>query len=127
MRKRRWIAVGICVFAIVLLAYGVYWFVLRADPSAPSDEQLASFVSRGADPETVSREIGCKCKLYERDRPSWTSLQDFLGREPASTLGPLRDAVGKYPTIMFHTTMWQMTWIFFDEKGVAREYYTTSQ
>lgn len=62
--------------------------------------------------------------VYQRGTQSWEHLQAFIDREPREKL---RDAMNKYPRILYHTTEWQMTWVFVDEKGIVRDFYLTSQ
>jgi hypothetical protein len=59
----------------------------------------------------LSERLNMKFEVYDRTEPSWKDLQAFLAREPASNFGPLREAVKKYPRILYHTTAWTMTWI----------------
>jgi hypothetical protein len=68
-----------------------------------------------------------KFEAYQRGDPSWDALQTFLSREPQANFGPLREAVKKYPRILYHTTEWRMTWLFVDENGVVRDYMLSSQ
>jgi hypothetical protein len=89
--------------------------------------KLEALVSRGAARAEVAHELGPGFTMYEKDTPSWDDLQSFLNREPASDLKPLRENVTKYPKVMYYTTAWRMTWIFFDEKDVIRAYYLTAQ
>ena len=88
---------------------------------------LDSLVRRGATQEEVVKQLGPGVTVYVRDTPSWADLQKFLGRESPSDLAPLRQAVEKYPRILYYTTAWRMTWLFLDEHGVVREYYLTAQ
>lgn len=97
----------------------------------PDDRQhkqkLEALVSRGAARVEVAQELGPGFTMYEKNTPSWDDLQIFLNREPASALKPLRENVTKHPKVMYYTTAWRMTWIFFDEKDVIRTYYLTAQ
>lgn len=88
---------------------------------------LDTLVRDGATQEQVVKQLGPGVTVYERGTPSWDDLQTFLAREPASDLRPLRQAVQKYPRILYYTTSWRMTWLFLDERGVVREYYLTAQ
>jgi hypothetical protein len=88
---------------------------------------LDSLVRNGATQEQVVTQLGPGVTVYERGTPSWDDLQKFLAREPPSDLTPLRQAVQKYPRILYYTTEWRMTWLFLDERGVVREYYLTAQ
>lgn len=66
-------------------------------------------------------------QVRQRGTKSWDDMQEFLAREPQTDLIPLREAVKKYPRILYHTTMWEITWLFVDEQGIVRGYYLSSQ
>jgi hypothetical protein len=88
---------------------------------------LEALVRREADQQEAIKQLGAGVEAHERGKQSWTELQRFLDRRAESEFRPLRDAVKKYPRILYHTTAWQMTWIFVDERGVVRGFYLTSQ
>ena len=88
---------------------------------------LDALVRSGAKQEDVAKQLGEGMKVYERGTPSWAALQRFLASEPATIHQPLREAVEKYPRILYYTTEWRMTWLFLDEQGVVREYYLSAQ
>jgi hypothetical protein len=90
-------------------------------------QKLEALVQRGANRADVAAELGPGYTMYENDAPSWNDLMKFLDREPAKDLLPLRENVKKYPKVMYYTTQWRMTWIFFDDKDVIRAYYLTAQ
>jgi hypothetical protein len=72
--------------------------------------------------------VMCACSSeYERDTASWSALQTFLSREPETTLVPLRHAVQISPKILYYTTAYRMTWLFFDNEHKLRDYYLSSQ
>jgi hypothetical protein len=89
--------------------------------------ELETLVQQGANRAEVARELGPGYRMHEKGTPSWNDLQSFLSREPVSDLVPLRENVSKYPKVMYYTTEWRMTWIFFDDKDVIRAYYITAQ
>jgi hypothetical protein len=88
---------------------------------------LDALVRQGAKQEEVKKQLGPNMTIYERGTQSWADLQSFLSREPPTKLVPLRQAVEKYPRILYYTTAWRMTWIFLDEQGSVRAYYLTGQ
>src|SRR5882672_9685871 len=71
---------------------------------------LDSLVHKGATQEEAVKQLSPGVTVYERGTPSWADLQKFLDREPAGDLKPLREAVQKYPRILYYTTAWRMTW-----------------
>jgi hypothetical protein len=84
-------------------------------------------VREGVREDEAALRLDMKFEVSERGARSWDDLQRFLAGEPQTTLRPLREAVKKYPRILYHTTMWQMTWLFVDKDGIVRDYYVTSQ
>ena len=89
--------------------------------------QLDAIVREGVTEDQLPARLNMKFEVYQRGEPSWVDLQTFLGREPAENFGPVREAVQKYPRILYHTTQWRMTWLFVDQKGVVREYFLSAQ
>ena len=89
--------------------------------------KLEALVQRVASRTEVAGALGPGYRMYTQGTPSWADLQAFLKREPSSDLRPLRDGATKYPSIMYYTTAWRMTWIFFDEHDRIRGYYLTAQ
>ena len=127
--KRRWwmllAAVGLAVLAVggvtMLLGIG------QADPDAPTSVWLDALVQRQAKLAEVIGELKGGHTLYEKGTPSWDGLQRFLSDMPPENFAPVHEAAKKYPKILFHTTRWQMTWIFVDQDDVVRGFYITSQ
>lgn len=76
---------------------------------------------------SFAKPLSLRFEIRQRGTPAWDDLEAFLSRESPSDFKPLRDAVEKYPRILYHTTAWQMTWVFVDENGIIRGYYLTSQ
>jgi hypothetical protein len=111
-----------CAVLVSLLVVGCESADDRAHKST-----LEVLVQRGATRANVLRELGPGHTVYDKGTPTWDSLESFLRREPASDLRPLRENVTNYPTVVYYTTAWRMTWIFLDEKDVIRTYYLTAQ
>jgi hypothetical protein len=113
-------ATAIALFAVIL-----------AGCQSPQDREhrrkLEALVQKRANKADLTRDLGSGFVKYQKGTPSWEALQTFLRREPASALRALRENVTKYPTIIYYTTAWRMTWIFLDENDVIREYYLTVQ
>lgn len=88
---------------------------------------LDSLVREEAQEAVVIKRLGPEPTVHQRGTPSWEHLKSFLAREPASSFRPLRQAVEKYPRILYYTTAWRMTWIFLDEHSVVRGYYVAAR
>ncbi|HMJ66621.1 MAG TPA: hypothetical protein VK615_14855 [Candidatus Binatia bacterium] len=39
----------------------------------------------------------------------------------------VRQSADRYPGVLFHTTTWTMTWLFFDAEGKLQDYYLCEQ
>ena len=105
----------------------IFLLCSACDDDAKHRAMLDSLVRKGAKQEELIKSLGADVIIYERGAPNWAELEKFLAREPASKLVPLRDAVKKFPRIVYHTTAWRITWVFVDEQGVVRGYYLTTQ
>jgi hypothetical protein len=114
-------ATAVALLALLILA-GCQW----AD-DRELKRKLEALVQRAATEGDVARDLGPGYVKYQKGTPSWEALQSFLQRESPSALRPLRENLTKYPTVIYYTTAWRMTWIFLDESGVIRAYYLTVQ
>lgn len=121
----RWSARPVARLAAVVACFALIGCDLVDD--FQHKRKLEALVRRGATLDEVARELGSGYVLSEKGTPSWDPLQAFLDREPVSDLRPLRENVPKYPKVMYYTTAWRMTWIFFDDKDVIRAYHLTAQ
>jgi hypothetical protein len=97
-----------------------------SDPGAPQEAELARLVREGASEAQLAKVVSAG-STYRKGTPDWTSLEAFLAREPKESFRPLREAMRAYPTIVFHTTAWRMTWVFVDASGVVRGYCLCAQ
>ena len=54
---------------------------------------------------------------------------DFTNRQwlERSSHERLRQGAARYPSVLFHTTMNTMTWLFFDSDGRLQDYYLCEQ
>jgi hypothetical protein len=95
----------------------------------PDEHQIAldTLVKENATEEKAIAALGDGVTIYARGTRSWEALQQFLAREPPSNYTRLREAVEKYPRILYYTTEWRMTWVFVDEQGIVRGYYLAAQ
>jgi hypothetical protein len=103
-------------------------FVLSActvacDREAPTRDQLENLIRQKATRQEVARQLGAGYELYEKNTENWKSLERYAAGEPPE----LREKAEQYPKAMFYTTAWTTTWVFLDERDVARDYYQGSQ
>jgi hypothetical protein len=54
-------------------------------------------------------------------------FEAWLARERPTTFIPVREGAARYPRVYYHTTMWTMTWLFFDAEGKLQQYYLCAQ
>lgn len=92
------------------------------DRQAPGRGQLDSLIREGATRQEVARHLGAGYELYEKNTELWKSLERYAGENKE-----LLEKTERYPRAMFYTTAWTTTWVFLDEKDVARDYYQGSQ
>ena len=59
--------------------------------------------------------------------PTDPGLAEALAREPSEAYRPVHDAMGQQRGILYYTTVWQMTWLFFDENDRLVGYWLNSQ
>jgi hypothetical protein len=89
------------------------------DREAPRRAQLDNLIRQRATRQEVARQLGAGYELFEKNTENWK----FLERECSE----LREKVERYHKAMFYTTAWTTTWVFLDEKDIARDYCQGSQ
>jgi hypothetical protein len=89
----------------------------------PSREQLQQLVDRHARQTEVTAELGAAFTLYAKGTDSWRILEGSLDRVPAE----VRPLIPKYPKVVFYTTSYQYTWLFFDGTDELKEFRIGSQ
>ena len=97
------------------------------DPDAPKEGDLRRLVRDHAGEEELAKVMGPGARTHRKGSPDWAGVEEFLAREPRNSFGPLRDAMRDYPTLVYHTTAWRMTWVWLDSSGVVRGYYLCAQ
>ena len=98
------------------------------DTGDPTRGQLATLAERHASRQDVEAVLGPGL-WYGRQRSGEeaVALQKFLDHEPASWGRPLRDAWQRGDGVLHYNSMWQMTWLFFDESDRLVGYWLTAQ
>jgi len=96
------------------------------DPGAPKEAELRRLVREGANEADLAKVVPGG-DWNRKGTPEWAGIEAFLAREPSGSFKPLREAMQRYPTIVYHTTAWRMTWVFVDKSGVVRGYYLCAQ
>jgi hypothetical protein len=91
----------------------------------PSRSEVEPLVARHATREEVASALGWSA--YTWYSPGSGDLTAFLGREPAEQYQPVRAAVQAGRGIMFNTTAWQQSWLFFDSSDRLMGYWFNTQ
>ena len=98
-----------------------------SDPDAPTRATLDALVARHASRDEIGKELTGAYTWYAPSTEAWAGLLQSLRGGGPDYLGPVQAAVRKNQKIMFHTTMWQQTWIFLDDEERAESYWLNSQ
>ena len=109
--------------AVGLLGVFLSFAIIACDD--PSRSEVEPLVARKATREEVASALGWSA--YTWHAPGDQNLLTFLGREPAEQYKPVRAAVQAGRGIMFNTTAWQQTWLFFDDSNRLVGYWFNTQ
>ena len=97
-----------------------------SDPDAPSRATLDALLKKQATREEIGASLIGQYTWYAPGSPAWDGLLQFLRNERGG-YAPVREAVDRQQEIVYHTTMWQQTWIFLDDAGRFESYWLNSQ
>jgi hypothetical protein len=98
-----------------------------SDPDAPTRATLDALVARHASRDEIAKELTGSYTWYAPETDAWAGLLQSLRGGGTDYLAPVQTAVRQNRKIMFHTTMWQQTWIFLDDEERAESYWLNSQ
>jgi hypothetical protein len=88
--------------------------VAACDWDDPSRAGVEPLVARHATRQQVAITLGWSAYTWYGPGED-DGLTEFLAREPDEQYKPVRAAVRDGRRVMFNTTAWQQTWLFFDE------------
>jgi len=91
------------------------------------DAKLQDLLATHAHYEQVSNTLRMPFLDYSVDSTNRSGFESWLSRERTNNYGPVRAAAAKYPKVYYHTTMYTMTWLFFDAEERLQDYYLCSQ
>lgn len=91
----------------------------------PNRSQVERLLANHAPKDEVAIALGWSA--YQWHPPGDRDLAAFLAREPAEGYKPVRDAVRDGRRIMFNTTAWDQTWLFFDDSDRLVGYWFNTQ
>jgi hypothetical protein len=101
---------------------------VACDYDHPSRREVEPLVASHATRQEVERKLEAGYTWYGSDgSPEIAPLREFLSRESPVQYKPLRAAVAEGRRIMFNTTEWQQTWLFFDDSDRLVGYWFNSQ
>ncbi len=128
----KWVLVGVGVlvalFAALAIAVGCYH--KYGPPGREYREReavLAPLLRQHASMQQVTQALAFEFTDYSRSSTNHPALKDWLSREPSTSFVRVREGEVRYPTILFHSTMWTMTWLFFDAEGRFQDFYLCAQ
>jgi hypothetical protein len=113
---------------VLLLAVVGFVGLAGCDWDDPSRADVDPLVASAATRQEVAAKLGSGYTWYGAagDREH-AALEEFLRREPVEAYKPVRAAVDDGRRIMFYTTAWQQTWLFFDHSDRLVSYWFNTQ
>jgi hypothetical protein len=100
-------------------------FSLACDWNDPPRAVVEPLVATRASRQEVAAKLGSGYTWYGPGEDE--GLTAFLAREPDEQYKPVRAAVRDGRRIMFYTTAWQQTWLFFDDSNRLVGYWFNTQ
>jgi hypothetical protein len=119
------------VAAVVLLVVAVGAIVFsveryhRTGPSA-QEQRIRATALQPLLQSHASREQVAKALGLEFEDFSISSTNRWV-LEKRVSIPRVHQLAERYPGVLFHTTAWTMTWLFFDAEGRLQEYYLCEQ
>jgi len=128
--KRVWpIIVGILGAGAFVVAVIVLFYL--CDPEAnerrAKKTALASLLARHASLEEVTNTLRLSFQDNSAGTTNRAGFEAWMVREHHTMYNPIREGAARYPRVYYHTTMWTMTWLFFDAEGKLQKYYLCAQ
>lgn len=128
----KWILSGagilLALFAALMISVGYYH--KHGPPGREHREReavLAPLLPQHASMQQVTQALAFEFMDYSRNGTNHAALNEWLSREPSTSFVRVREGAVRYPIILFHTTTWTMTWLFFDSEGRLQDYYLCAQ
>ncbi len=129
---KRTVIIFLIAGATLLLVLFVAGFLFyRFDPDMKErrerDATLQQLLTAHAEYEHVTNTLRLQFLDYSVGSTNRWGLESWLSREPTNSFVSVRTAAAKYPKVYYHTTMYTMTWLFFDSEDRLQSYYLCSQ
>ena len=113
---------------VLLVAVVGFVCFVGCDWDDPSRATLEPLVESRATRQEVAAKLGSGYTWYGvAGDPEHAALEQFLRREPVEEYKPVRAAVDAGRRIMFYTSAWQQTWLFFDHSDCLVGYWFNTQ
>lgn len=91
------------------------------------EASLAPLLRAHATKQQVTQALALTFIDYSRDSTNHAALNQWLSREPSTSFVRVREGAARHPGILFHSTVWTMTWLFFDADGKLQDFYLCAQ
>ncbi len=122
----------LAVTVAVVVAVAIVFVVSRAvwrDMGGPEDQQNATLVQQLLNTQASREEVTARFGEGLVDYSVGSHARPHFERSVANVecSGKLREHAARYPGVLHHTTMWTMTWMFFDADGRLRAYVRCAQ
>jgi hypothetical protein len=111
---------------LFLLVAGL-WFGTGGYDDWRQEQVIRSLIASGALREEVAQRLPLPFVDDSIGAQGRVGFEQWLAREPVTSFVGVRDRAAKYPGVWFHSTMWTMTWLFFDTDGRLKDYYLCAQ
>jgi hypothetical protein len=120
---------AVVVGSVVVVGFGalVLSVVLYHRTGPSSQEQraranaLQPLLQSHATKERISEALGLTFEDFSKDSTNRWVLEQRI------SIPKVRQLAERYPKVLFHTTAYTMTWLFFDSEGRLQEYYLCEQ
>lgn len=103
------------------------WMGTGGYPDWKRARLISALISSQASREQVVEAFGEPLIDYSRTSALRGEFQQWLNQTADSCRSGVRERAARYPTVLYHTTAWTMTWLFFDDHGVLRAYCRCTQ
>jgi len=116
------VSLAVIGFGALLLSIERYQ---RTGPSAHEQQARANALQPLLQSHATKERVGEALGLQFEDFSKGSTNRWVLDQRISSP--KVHQLAERYPGVLFHTTAWTMTWLFFDSDGRLQEYYLCEQ
>lgn len=113
--------------ALMIAATCYHKFGAPGQEHRERETALAPLLQSHATVQQVTQALALTFIDYSRDSTNHAALKQWLSREPSTSFVRVREGAARHPGVLFHSTMWTMTWLFFDADGKLQDFYLGAQ